>query len=89
MNYIGLPTKVSVVFYTRPDFDTNLKSTQLKQLRNAGFINEERNSLILRQVSGDVHQAIAVLLEEQDDAMDGIIYQEVIVLKNMVQIGKK
>ena len=37
MNYIGLPTKVSVVFYTRPDFDTNLKSTQLKQLRNAGF----------------------------------------------------
>ena len=40
---------------------------QRTQLRNAGFINEERNSLILRQVSGDVHQAIAVLLEEQDD----------------------
>ena len=43
---------------------------QRTQLRNAGFINEERNSLILRQVSGDVHQAIAVLLEEQDDEDD-------------------
>ena len=43
---------------------------QRTQLRNAGFTNEERNCLILRQVGGDVHQAIAVLLEEQDKEDD-------------------
>ena len=38
---------------------------QCTQLRNAGFDDEEKNILILRQVGGNVNQAIAVLLDEQ------------------------
>ena len=37
MNYAGLPTKVSVVFYTKPEFKADIKSANYKQVRRAGF----------------------------------------------------
>ena len=39
---------------------------QRTQMKNAGFLDEDRNVLILRQTNGDVHQAIAILLEENE-----------------------
>ena len=37
MNYVGLPTNVSVTFYTRPDFETSLESEALRKTYTAGF----------------------------------------------------
>ena len=38
-----------------------------KQLKGAGFTDDEKNVLILRQVGGNVNQAIAILLDENEN----------------------
>jgi hypothetical protein len=35
--YIGLPTKVSIPFYTRPDFETSQGSEAMKRFRSLGY----------------------------------------------------